>query len=153
MMPTTMDDVIRFLLPDEADLDRVARFLGVEALPHLAALVDGDDANLATKATWVAGLIPDPRGAEIVLRAAQHADRAVRMVAAAVAQRMPPAHTASILTTLLRDDDGETRGLAIQAVQPGAPPEVQAALAGMADQEPNAYLRGRSEEALQRLKE
>jgi hypothetical protein len=98
------------------------------------------------------GTAADPRGAEIVLRTAQHADRAVRMVAALVAQRMRPAHTPSILTTLLRDDDSETRGLAIQTVHPGAPPKVQAALAGMAHHEPNAYLRGRSEEA-QRLKE
>ena len=149
-MALTMKDVIQWLLPDEANLNRAAAILGAEALPHLAELVDGDDLMLASKATWVAGMIPDPRGAEIVLRAAKRSEKVMRVAAALVADKMPPERTGAILTTLLRDEDAETRGMAINAVKPESPQEVVAALSAVANEDQNAYLRGRSEEALRR---
>ncbi len=151
MAAVTMNDVIRMLLPDEADLHKAAAVLGPEALPHLAALVDGDDLMLAAKATYVAGLIPDPRGARIVQHAATKKERMVRLAAATVAQRMPAKRAGEIVITLLRDEDPEARQMAIEAVRPDSPGEVHAALHALAKNESQPYLRNLSEEVRSRM--
>jgi HEAT repeat protein len=150
-MAVTMDDVRRSLMPDEADLHAAARFLGPEALPHLEALIEGDDVMFAAKAAYVAGLIADPRSAEVVQRAARSGDRAVRMAAATVARQMPAERSAPAVVTLLRDDDAEMRQMAVAAITPESPAEVRAALATMAQSDPHPHLRALSSDALRRM--
>lgn len=149
-MAVTMDDVVRKLLPDEGNLHRAARVLGPDALPHLETLVEGEDLMLATKAAYVAGLIPG--GEAIVQRAARSGERAVRMAAATVAQRMPAAQSAAVVTTLLGDDDAEMRQMAVAAVTAESPAEVHEALAAMAERDPHPHLRALSQDVLRRMR-
>ena len=151
-MAVTMADVVRLLSPDEPDLHRAAAALGPDALAHLEALLDGDDLMMAAKATYVAGLIPDPRGVQVVRRAATKSQRMVRMAAATIAQRMPADRAGDIIITLLRDEDPETRKMAVEAVQPASASAVHAALAQVAKDDPHPYLRKLSEEKQGRSK-
>src|SRR5262245_24647556 len=100
-MQITMKDVVRSLIPDEADLHQAAKVLGPEALPHLEALVRGPDLMLASKAAYVAGLIPNPRAINVLEAAAQRSDKAVRISAATVIQFVSPAEAVTVLLKVL----------------------------------------------------
>jgi hypothetical protein len=61
----------------------VASRLGHEALPHLDALVKGDNVALAAKAAPLASLIQDSRSVDILLNAAKSKHDVVRLAASA----------------------------------------------------------------------
>jgi hypothetical protein len=124
-MAVTKKDVRAALDPEEPDYQK-ASTLGPEALPHLDALVSSGDSMLASKATYLASLIKDPRSAEIVAKAAQNDNPAVRVAAACAASNLAAAGASSVLELLSADTDAGVRKVA-RAAAPGAlgsqPPE------------------------------
>jgi hypothetical protein len=140
-MPVTMQDVVRLLIPDEANLDEASAALGAEALPHLELLVRGPDPMLASKATYVTGQIRDSRATEILLVASAREERMVRIAAATVLRSLPPEQATVLLTMLLLDADAECRRLAIEAVQPQMAPDVERVLELLALTDPYPALR------------
>ena len=152
-MPVTLDDVARALLPDEANLNQAAAALGVEALPHLRALVTGPDPMLAAKATYVAGLLPHGVGSEIVRDAATRPDKMVRVAAVSALQFLPTEKADTVLPGLLADADPEIRQLAIEAAASHRTPDVNRALEVLSLTDPYPFLRDRSAEALGRSSE
>jgi hypothetical protein len=99
-----MEDVRRILDPEEPDYSRVAG-LGADALPHLSALVTGDDPMLASKATYAASLLDGDTGEPVVRLAAGSSDPAVRVAAAAAARNQLPESAGRLLTGLASDPD------------------------------------------------
>jgi HEAT repeat protein len=150
-MPVTMQQVRAHLDPDEPDYNQAAR-LGPDALPHLEALVRGGDAMLASKAASLAGLIADPRSADVLAYAAQSPHAAVRVAAAAAVAHLPTTAAAPVLRALLSDPDGEVRRIALESVHPDAGPELQPALEKIAVDDPYAALRQRSAAILARIR-
>jgi HEAT repeat protein len=104
-----MQDVRKVLDPDEPDYAAAAE-LGEEALPHLEQLVRGDDAMLASKATYAASLIRG--GADTVETAADSEDPVVRVAAAAAARNLPPERAQLVLRRLSDDEDAGIRKVA-----------------------------------------
>ncbi len=149
-MPTTMQDVVRSLMPDEPDLNQAAAALGPEALPHLEVLVRGPDPMLASKATYVAGQIRDPGTVQVLQTAVARADRMVRIAAATTVQSLPPDQVGAILRTLLTDSDAEIRQIAIEAVPSQIIPDVHNILEMLALTDPYPFLRDLSAETLYR---
>ncbi|MBM2623626.1 hypothetical protein JIG36_49880 [Actinoplanes sp. LDG1-06] len=135
-MPVDMSDVRAALERDEPDYTQ-AQQLGPGAIPHLAALVRGDDAMLAAKAVYLTSLIDAGQDAiKVVADAASHPDPAVR-VAAAAATRHLPAHAASdIVIALAADSDGGVARVALKSVPAKPSDELRGQL---------AYLQGNSE--------
>jgi HEAT repeat protein len=153
MMPVTLEDVVRVIGPVEADLNQAAAGLGVEALPHLRALVRGPDPIFAAKATYVAGLLQYGDGSEIVREAATRPDKMVRVAVISALQFLSEEEADTILPGLLTDADAEIRQLAIEAAAFHPGPEVNRALEVLSLTDPYLYLRDRSAEALGRLSE
>jgi HEAT repeat protein len=110
-MPVSMDDVRRVLDPDEPKYEAVSG-LGAEALPHLQALVDGDDSMMASKAAYAASLLEGATGEEVVRAAAHSADDAVRVAAAAATANLPAESARGILADLESDADPGVRKVA-----------------------------------------
>jgi HEAT repeat protein len=131
-MAVTIDDVRAALSPDEPDYDAAAR-LGPEAVPHLEALILGDDMSLATKATSLLGFIPDPRAASILRLAAGHHWATVRAAAGAVARRLDPEIAAQVLVSLLADSDPGIRKVALLSAPPGSGDQIDVAIARVAE--------------------
>jgi HEAT repeat protein len=140
-MATSLRKVRAALEPDEPNYSAAAADLGADALPHLQTLIHGDDLNLASKAVYLASLIPD-EGAPALVRAAAQLDDPVMRVAAAAAARNLESDTASeLLVDLVGDDDPGVRKVA-QAAAPEVPSAaLQTALAqGQPDSEPSGDL-------------
>ena len=108
-MSVSMEDVRKVLDPDEPDYAAAAE-LGEEALPHLEQLVRGDDAMLASKATYAASLIRG--GADTVETAADSDDPVVRVAAAAAARNLPLERAEQVLRRLSDDEDAGIRKVA-----------------------------------------
>jgi hypothetical protein len=99
-MAVTMTEVHRWLDPEEPDYAGARTALGSPALPLLLQLIQGDDLELATKATYLASLIPDA-GTVGLLRAAQARNEPVLSVAAAAGIRNLPQSDGEQLFELL----------------------------------------------------
>ena len=99
-----MNDVTRFLAPDEPDYEAAVTVLGPAALPLLHELVNGPDVMMASKATYLAGLIGGGDATEVVQTAASH-DQPIVRIAAASTVGMIEADVALELAEQLWDDD------------------------------------------------
>ena len=95
---------------------RKATKLGPDAIPHLQALVNGDDAMLASKAAYLASLIKSDASADVVRDAARSNVETVRVAAAAAARNLPSAKASAVLEELIADVDPGVRKVARDAV-------------------------------------
>ena len=76
------NDLISLL---HADNYSDAKRLGIQVMAALKSIVQGNDANLAAKATYVAGLINDDQSVDVIELAAKSRIPAVRVAAASAA--------------------------------------------------------------------
>ena len=88
-MATTEAQVRAYLEPEEPNYPAAAAALGAEALPVLDTLVRGGDPLLASKAAYLASMIPDEQAARVLEQAARSAHPTVRVAAAAGMQTQP----------------------------------------------------------------
>lgn len=121
-MAVSMSQIKTALEPEEPDY-AAATALGADAIPHLQAIVQGDDAMLASKAAYLAGLISDQGSRQVVETAARHADPVVRVAAAAAAGRLSTDGASDLLANLVTDSDPGVRKVARSSV-PEEPSEV-----------------------------
>src|SRR5688500_13669650 len=77
------------LEPEEPNYKAAAADLGPEALPILEALVVGSDPLLASKAAYLASLIPGDEAARVLETASRSDHPTVRVAAAAGLQKRP----------------------------------------------------------------
>jgi HEAT repeat protein len=110
-MTVSMDDVRRILDPEEPDYDAAAE-LGTGALPHLQAIVAGDDPMLASKAAYAASMLEGDAGQDVVQAAAHSTEPLVRVAAAAAARNLPAPSARDVLSDLAADDDPGVRKVA-----------------------------------------
>lgn len=111
----SLDEVRRELDKDELDYPALARDLGPDVLPELHTLVTEDEPRIASKATYLAGLIAGPTSHDVVSLAARSRHDVVRVAAAAALPTLPAEHAAGIAETLLSDPDVGVRGRAVRS--------------------------------------
>ena len=103
-MVVTLEQVIAVLSPEEPRYSSAAK-LGPEALPHLDALVKGDDVSLATKAASLATFIQDDRSIGVLMSAAKSKHDVVRIAAAVGSPNLKVKGVESVLKILSADKD------------------------------------------------
>ena len=149
-MTVTREQVITALLPDEPRYDAAAR-LGPEALPHLSALVRGDDPNLASKAASLATRIKHPDSLQVLSEASEHPHVVVRIAAAGELWRLGSLGIGDLVARQLTDNDPQVRLLAVSsAVRAPAVPEVENRLQAIALRDPVPEIRTRATDVLRR---
>lgn len=117
-MPETpiAQQVLDFLRQEETDYPAAAK-LGEAALPSLMAIIQGSDVGLASKATYLAGLIGGGTQEQALTLAAQHQSPIVRVAAASAVKNLAPGAAERLLGPLLNDGDLGVTKLAMQSVQ------------------------------------
>lgn len=114
-MPLTKQEVIRRLGADEPNYKMLAQ-MGAEAVPHLAALINGEDLGIAAKATYLASVMQTDEGIEALMTAATSPHPVVRVAAAAGLRNVADAKAVRLAERLLEDRDAGVRKLAVRAV-------------------------------------
>jgi HEAT repeat protein len=112
----TIDEIRSALDSEEPDYDSLAKELGAEALPHLRALVVRESPLLASKATYLAGMIGGELAAPVVQEAASSADATVRVAAAAAAAMLSESDASDVLVSLVDDADTGVQRVALRSV-------------------------------------
>lgn len=139
-MTITMSEVRSHLDRDEVDYDEAAA-LGPQALPLLQELVAGDDPMLASKAAYLASLIPGEQQAQVLEMAARSADPLVRVAAASGLGNLDERNAESLADGLLGDDDLGVRKLAIRSVARFGSDPMAVRLRRVADNDPDETMR------------
>lgn len=150
-MIVTMEQVRSALEPEEPDYSRAAR-LGPEALPHLKAIIREGDPMLASKATYLAGLIADEQSASVLEEAAKSEHPTVRVAAAAAARHLSAAASSQVLNMLLDDHDTGVRKVALQSVPAGAPEALRNKVEVLNRTDPESSIRTLSSHVLERMR-
>jgi hypothetical protein len=115
-MATIEARVRKHLDPEEPNYSAAAAELGAEALPVLEALVQVADPLLASKAAYLASLIPDAQADRVIERAARSEHPTVR-VAAAAGMRSRPETTVDMAAELMADPDAGVRKVATKTTR------------------------------------
>lgn len=148
----TVEDVLKYLDPEEPDYESAAAKLGSEALPVLAELVSGEDTMLAAKAVSLAGVIGGSEALSVVEVAANAKQpEEVRLFAAIAAGRIGD-QTERVLGRLLMDTDAGVRKHAVRAVPSKASTSLQDKLRQLASGEPDDSVRRSMELKLRELR-
>jgi HEAT repeat protein len=149
-MPVTMEEVRAALDPEEPDYVRAAQ-LGPDALPHLEVLAQSSDPLLASKAVYLASLIPDNRAVMILKEATQSNEPQVRIAAATGASNLVSPEGGEVLLSLLDDQDVGVRKVALNSVPINASPRLHRKIEDLATTDSEAAIRTLSNEVLNRL--
>lgn len=109
-----LEDVLGVLQAEEPNYSDAA-LLGADALPYLAHLVRGEDALIASKAAYLAGVIGGSEAIDVLLQAAQHRSPEVRIAAIDGAEALPGRKTQTVIGVLRQDSDASVRQAAWKA--------------------------------------
>jgi HEAT repeat protein len=139
-MAMTMNDVRAALDPDEPNCGR-AKGLGPAALPFLLELVRGGDLGLASKATYLASLIPSDTSVRVIEAAAATNEPILRVAAASGLQNLKPTHAERVLKTLRHDADPGVRKVMVKSAAKVRSPRIAAALKQIAKSDPEPFVR------------
>jgi hypothetical protein len=145
-MPVTEEQVRAQLEKEEPDYTAAAQ-LGPDALPVLEKLVRGPDPLLASKAAYLASMIPDSRAAKVLEAAAQSPHVTVRVAAAAGLKHMP-AVAEHVMIRLIDDHDEGVRRVALRSVHGKMTPAVRGHIEEKASRERNPVMRAAFHAAL-----
>jgi hypothetical protein len=139
-MPTTEAQVRAYLEPEEPNYQAAAAALGAEALPVLESLIQSADPLLASKAAYLASMIPGEQAARAMEQAARSDHPTVR-VAAAAGLRKRSDLSDDVTNALMADPDQGVRKVAAKAARgrsrsaaPGTAPEHPAAARTVEDE-------------------
>jgi hypothetical protein len=138
-MAVTEQQVRAYLEPEEPNYSAAAQ-LGPDALPVLEQLVRGPDPLLASKAAYLAALIPHENAARVLEAAAKSGDVTVRVAAAAGLRRMPQV-SENIMMDLVDDLDEGVRKVALKSIKGKMTPKVRGKVQERASREHNPALR------------
>lgn len=113
-MPTSEAQVRAHLEPEEPDYKAAAAALGPDALPILERLIQTADPLLASKAAYLASMIPGEQAAHVLEQAARSRHPTVRVAAAAGMHKHPEVSDA-VAGALIGDPDPGVRKVAAKA--------------------------------------
>lgn len=112
----TLDEVRAMLDVDEPDYPGFARRLDASDVASLRALVAEDEPRIASKAAYLASLLPEAGSVEVVDLAGQSRHPVVRVAAASGLAALDAASARPIARRLLTDLDPGVRARAIRSV-------------------------------------
>ena len=145
-MALSVEQVRRRLDVDEPDYRLLARELGPDAAPHLRTLVADDDEAVASKAAYLAGLLPDSAGT--LALAARSSNPVVRVAAAAGAANLSEQEVVEPLHALLDDPDPGVRKTALRSAGQAQAARLRERIERMARADPDPAMRRRAGAAL-----
>jgi HEAT repeat protein len=145
-----MSQVLEELDKDEPNYDRAAQ-LGPEAIPHLEQLVLADDPMRASKAAYLATLIPGADADQVLNAASAHSDPRVRVAVAHGASARGRA-SVELLDKLLDDSDPGVRKVALRAADQAGMPELHDKVARIASDDTEPFLRDMARDTASRLR-
>lgn len=157
-MATSMDELLRILESDEPDYDAAAA-IGPDALGYLAELARHADPLLASKATYLASLIPSAGARAVLEEAARREEPEVRVAAASALRNLGTSGESladadpavDLLDRLLHDSDAGVRKFAVRSAATLHASGVRASVAAAADADPAPFVRAAAREALPEL--
>ncbi len=110
------EELIAFLRQDELDYPGAAKKFGEDVLPALELIIEGQDENMAAKATYLAGYIGGENSAGVLKKAAEIGSSTVRLAAAFGAKQVKGKRAEEILKLSLADHDPGVLKLGLKSV-------------------------------------
>ena len=138
-MSVTLNQVRAYLTQDEVNYE-AARKLGPDAVPLLLDLVRGGDLNLASKAAYLASLIPAEASIGVLEEAARSPEVPVRVAAAAGMRHLSEHGAERVLAVVKADPDVGVRKVALHSAAAFRGAGVVGAVEEMARHEKEPFL-------------
>lgn len=150
-MALPKEELRRLLSNEEPDYAAIVAQMGDASVPALNELSQDLDIMLATKAVYLASLLPQSQAHQIVERASVSTQPLVQIAAATALQNLPDAIRHKLASQLLDVDDISIKKLVINAVQTSAPAELKTKIERLSNQSNSEFIRSLSKTTLQRI--
>jgi hypothetical protein len=132
-MARPVEELRRVLAADEPDYVAISLTLDGSDAEGLRGIAQGEDTPLAVKAVYLASMLPDDAGADVVATAAGHGRPLLRVTAASAARNLTEAASTPVLAGLLADGDAGVRKTAVAGVPESGATQLRGSLQHMAD--------------------
>ena len=139
-MAISMKDVRAHLDPDEVDYPE-AQKLGPEAVRFLVELFEGDDVGLASKAVYLASLIPCNESFALLQKAAVSPDPVLRIAAASGIRNLPDVDAEKMMNMLSKDADVGVRKVVLNSIARFRSPQFKRQVLEMSKKDPESFIR------------
>ncbi|CCH52338.1 hypothetical protein BN8_01332 [Fibrisoma limi BUZ 3] len=139
------------LSSDEPDYAQLAQLIDGSDVSVLLQLANDPDPMLASKAVYLASLLPNPQAHDIVVTASNSPRALVRIASASALVNLPDEVRYPIADRLIDADDVSVKKLAIKAVEQAAPAALKQKLDRMSRENPSEMIRNLSKTTLQKI--
>jgi len=146
-MPVTHEELRLLLSNEEPDYMALAARLDASDMPAVAELADSDDVMLASKAVYVASLLPG--GGDVVQRAAASANPVLRAASASALRNLAPDRREPVAEMLLGRGDVAVEKVTLRALDRGPGPRLAAKLQHLAEASDSDLIRDMSRDVLE----
>lgn len=140
-MTITVMDVRRWLDAEEPDYEGAKNALGSNAIPLLSQLIQGGDLGLASKATYLASLIPSPHSIGLLREAYTRNEVVLSVAAAAGIRNLIHLDAEQVFELLHADSDLGVRKVALTSSIGLGAPHVRLRVEALEDSDPEPYIR------------
>lgn len=139
------------LSSDEPDYAQLAQLIDGSDVPVLMQLANDPDPMLASKAVYLASLLPNPQAHDIVATASNSPRDLVRIASASALVNLPDEVRYPIADRLIDSDDVSVKKLAIKSVEQSAPAALKQKLDRMSRENPSEMIRNLSKTTFQKI--
>lgn len=149
-MSNVRDSVLSILNSDEPKYEQGAK-LGSEALEPLREIIQGDNLQLASKAVFLASMIPTEKVWDVMALAASRPEPIIRVAAAGALRNLAGPPVSDLLNKLLDDKDIGVRKFAMKSAIATQAQGVKAQIEKLARDEQEPLMREFAQQALKTL--
>lgn len=146
-MSDLLSEVERLLMNDEPDYETAVGY-GARVLPGLRRWVRAPNAELASKAASLAGMLDQASAMEVLEVAVRHPEALVRIAAAGALKGVGGRGAGVLLERLMRDRDAGVRRVAVRSAAGRGHPALRRRLVALSEGDPSPSVRKLAENEL-----
>jgi HEAT repeat protein len=150
-MPLAIETVRAELDPDEPDYSKAAK-LGPDAIPYLQEILEGSDAMLASKATYLASLIRGEESIALLEAAAKNREPIIRIAAASGLRNLSEQDVTRVSDLLIEDKDVGVRKVTLKSISKFRSSTLIERVQNLAERDPEPFLRDLASNTLAAMK-
>ena len=140
-MALSKEELRLLLSNEEPNYPEIAAKIDADSIPALDALSTDADIMTATKAVYLASLLPNANAHAVVTKASKSANALLKIAAASALVNLPDATKYKIAEKLITDADVSVQKLVINSVQTTASPKLKEQIKALSTDSPSEFIK------------
>ena len=150
-MALSKEELRLLLSNEEPNYPEIAAKIDADSIPALDALSTDADIMTATKAVYLASLLPNTKAHAVVTKASKSSNALLKIASASALVNLPDATKHKIAEKLITDADVSVQKLVINSVQTTASSKLKEQIKALSTDSPSQFIKSISLEKLVKI--